>query len=80
MVLINPQSSPSPLLARQRISAAPDGELVRLNFGNVEIKMGYEDALQFAAWVRVSAKQAKRAAGDQSRTWRAVAMLEGVPS
>lgn len=77
-MLINPKASPSPILARQRISVSDKGPMVVLQFGNVDIKMGYEDALQFAAWVRVHAKKAKRTAGDQSRTWRAVALLEGV--
>lgn len=68
----------SPLLSRQRIAVEVEGDLVVLNIGNATIKMPYETALQLSQWMRVRAKQAKRAAGDTSRHWSAVGILEGL--
>jgi hypothetical protein len=68
----------SPLLSRQRISVATEGELVTLTVGNATIKMPYETAIQLSQWLRVRGKEAKRRAGDMSRHWSAVAVLDGL--
>ena len=77
-MLINPGRSPSALLQRQRIEVRAEGELVVLQVGNAELKMPYETALQLSQWLRVRGKEAKRMAGDQSRHWSAIAILDGV--
>lgn len=77
-LLINPKDSPAPLLTQQRIAVSSEGELVVITIGNSDIRMHYEAALQLSQWVRVRAKEAKRRAGDQSRHWSAVAVLEGI--
>lgn len=68
----------STLLSRQRISVQIEGDLVVLLIGNATIRMPYETALQLSQFLRVRAKQAKRAAGDVSRHWSAVGFLEGL--
>lgn len=68
----------SPLLSRQRISVDARGELVRLSIGNADIDMPYETAIQLSQWLRVRGKQAKKAAGDMSRHWSAIGILEGL--
>jgi len=64
------------LLKRERIAVASEGDLVVVNFGNTEIKMGYETALQVSQWIRMRAKEAKKRAGDGSRHWSAIGILE----
>lgn len=68
----------SPLLSRQRMAVDIRGDLVRLSIGNADIDMPYETALQLSQWLRVRGKQAKRQAGDMSRHWSAIAILDGV--
>jgi len=68
----------SSLLSKQRIAVEIEGELVKLSIGNTDIKMPYETALQLSQWLRVRGKEAKRLAGDTSRHWSAVAILEGL--
>lgn len=68
----------SPLLSRQRISVEARGDLVRLSIGNADIDMLYETAIQLSQWLRVRGKEAKRAAGDMSRHWSAIAVLDGL--
>jgi len=68
----------SPLLSRQRISVSSEGELVKLAIGSSEIKMPYETAIQLSQWLRVRGKEAKRFAGDSSRHWSAIAILDGL--
>lgn len=68
----------SPLLSRQRMAVEARGELVRLSIGNADIDMPYETALQLSQWLRVRGKQAKRQAGDMSRHWSAIALLDTV--
>ena len=68
----------SPLLSRQHISVSVEGEMVALTIGNATIKMPYETAIQLSQWLRVRGKEAKRFAGDMSRHWSAVAILEGL--
>jgi hypothetical protein len=68
----------SPLLSRQRIAVSARGDLVRLTIGNAHIDMPYETALQLSQWLRVRGKEAKRRAGDMSRHWSALAVLDGL--
>jgi len=68
----------SPLLSRQRMSVATEGELVTLTVGNSTLKMPYEAALQLSQWLRVRGKEAKRNAGDMSRHWSAIAIIDGL--
>jgi hypothetical protein len=77
-MLITPANpSPSALLSRQRIAVDTEGELVKLAIGNAEIRMPYETAIQLSTWLRVRGKQAKRAAGDTSRHWSVIGLLDG---
>jgi len=55
-----------------------EGDLVKLSIGNTDIRMPYETALQLSQWLRVRAKQAKRTAGDVSRHWSAIGLIEGL--
>lgn len=68
----------SPLLSRQRIAVDTEGDLVTLTVGNSTLKMPYETALQLSQWLRVRGKEAKRRAGDMSRHWSAIAVLDGL--
>lgn len=68
----------SPLLSRQRIAVRAEGERVVLTIGNSDITMPYEAALQLSQWLRVRGKEAKRTAGDVSRHWSAVGILENL--
>lgn len=68
----------SPLLSRQRMSVEARGDLVRLSIGNADIDMPYETAIQLSQWLRVRGKEAKRQAGDMSRHWSAIALLDGL--
>jgi len=68
----------SSLLSKQRIAVDIEGELVKLSIGNTDIKMPYEAALQLSQWLRVRGKEAKKNAGDVSRHWSAIGILEGL--
>lgn len=68
----------SSLLSQQRISVDTEGDLVTLTVGNSTLKMPYETAIQLSQWLRVRGKQAKRRAGDMSRHWSAIAVLDGL--
>lgn len=68
----------SPLLSRQRIAVEARGDMVRLSIGNADIDMPYEAAIQLSQWLRVRGKEAKRAAGDMSRHWSVVAVIDGL--
>lgn len=68
----------SPLLSRQRLTVEVEGEMVKLSIGNSDIRMPYETAIQLSQWLRVRGKEAKRRAGDMSRHWSAIAILEGI--
>jgi hypothetical protein len=52
--------------------------MVRLSIGNADIDMPYETAIQLSQWLRVRGKEAKRRAGDMSRHWSVIGLLEGV--
>jgi hypothetical protein len=66
------------LLRQQQTSVRLEGELVVLRFGNVEIKMEGETAIQLSTWLRVKGKHAKRIAGDTSRHWTVIGNLKAV--
>lgn len=68
----------SSLLSRQRISVHSEGELVVLRVGNADIRMPYETAIQLSTWLRVRGKEAKRLAGDTSRHWSIIGVLDGL--
>lgn len=68
----------SALLSQQRISVAAEGDMVKLTIGNAEIRMPYETAIQLSQWLRVRGKEAKRTAGDMSRHWSVIGLLEGL--
>ncbi len=70
--------APSALMSKLHVQVGTEGDLVTLQIGNVAIKMPYEAALQLSQWLRVRGKEAKRNAGDQSRHWSAIAVLDGV--
>jgi hypothetical protein len=53
-----------------------EGDLAGFTIGNSTLRMTYEDALRFAQMLRVHAKRAKRRAGDVSRHWSVVGVLE----
>lgn len=65
-----------PLLTPQRIAVEAQGEHVLMHVGNSTLTMHYEDALKISQWIRVRAKEAKRLAGDMSRHWSVIAVLE----
>lgn len=67
-----------PLLTPQAIAVETEGELVAIKIGNSTLRMHYEDALKISQWIRVRAKEAKRRAGDNSRHWSAIAVLDGL--
>lgn len=66
------------LLSKQRMAVAAEGDMVKLTIGNADIKMPYEAALQLSQWLRVRGKEAKRNAGDVSRHWSAIGLIEGL--
>lgn len=68
----------TPLLSQQRISVIAEGDMVRLSIGNADIRMPYETAIQLSQWLRVRGKEAKRTAGDMSRHWSVIGMIEGL--
>lgn len=66
------------LLTPQHVAVNTEGELVTITVGNSTLKLHYESALKLSQWIRVRAKEAKRRAGDQSRHWSVVAVLDGL--
>lgn len=70
--------TPPPLLTPQHIEVFTEGEIVAIQIGNSTLRLHYEAALKVSQWIRVRAKQAKRHAGDVSRHWSAVAVLDGL--
>lgn len=75
---ISPNKSPSRLMQQMRVEVAAEGEQVALTIGNSTLRMSYEAALQLSQWLRVRGKEAKRNAGDVSRHWSALAVLDGI--
>jgi hypothetical protein len=66
------------LLMRQRMEVRAEGDRVKLSIGNAEMGMDYETALQLSQWLRIRGKEAKRTAGDLSRHWSAIGIIEGL--
>lgn len=67
------------LLTKQRLAVTTDGgEIVIMQIGDSEIRMGYEAAIQLSQWLRVRGKEAKRKSGDMSRHWSAIAVPESL--
>jgi hypothetical protein len=69
-------TTPDNLLTQQAIEVTSEGELVAIRVGNSTLRIHYEDALKLSQWIRVRGKEAKRKAGDMSRHWSAIALLE----
>lgn len=67
-----------PLLTRQHIEVRAEGVQVAIQVGNSTLRLHYEDALQLSQWIRVRGKESKRTAGDMSRHWSAIGILEGL--
>ena len=67
-----------PQMQIEKIAVSSEGENVVLQIGNTEIRFHYETALKLSQWLRVRAKEAKRRAGDMSRHWSALALLDGL--
>ena len=67
------------VLSPHKVSVASDGEHVLLTIGNSTMRLRYEDAITLSQWLRVRGKEAKRFAGDVSRHWHAIAMVNGAP-
>lgn len=65
-----------PVMDPQRVVFFDEGEHAGFRLGNSELRLGYRDALRFSQMLRIHAKKAKRRAGDVSRHWSAVAVLE----
>jgi len=68
----------SKVLKPQKVAVDIDGPLIRLTIGDLEVRMEYETALKVSQWLRVRGKQAKRLAGDASRHWSSVGVLDGL--
>lgn len=66
------------ILKRERISVAAEGDLVVIELGNVLVKVPYETAFLLSQWIRVRAKEAKATAGDTSRHWSLLGVLQGL--
>lgn len=67
-----------PIFRSEEIAVGDVGENVEVRIGNDTLTLPYADALRLSQMIRVHAKRAKRRAGDQSRHWSAVALLEGI--
>jgi hypothetical protein len=65
-----------PVLKPTQIKVDHRGDLVIVQIGSSTMELPYEVALQFSQWLRVHGKAAKQKAGDLSRHWSAIAMLD----
>lgn len=77
-LIINPTQTPTALLHKARLEVADKGDKVFLTIGNSTKVMDYATALQLSQWLRVHAKKAKKTAGDMSRHWSAIGVVEGL--
>lgn len=68
----------APVFQKEAVKVSDEGESVVLTIGNSELRFPYEDALTIAALVRLHAKRAKARAGDYSRNWRTLGILDGI--
>lgn len=66
------------LVKPAQIAVASVGDKVTLTINNQTLTFGYEEALKLSQWLRVRGKESKRRAGDQSRHWSAIAILDGL--
>lgn len=73
-MLALPRVNPN-LLKRERIEVTSEGDLVRMQLGNVEVKLPFETALLLSQWLRVRAKEAKRRAGAGGLRWSVIGTL-----
>lgn len=62
------------------MAVSNDGSLVSMHIGNVQIDLTYETALQLSVMLRVHGKRVKNLAGDGSRHWMVVGMMEDAES
>lgn len=67
-----------PVLTPTAVSIQSEADQVLFTVGNSTLRMGYADALKISQWLRVRAKEAKKFAGDQSRHWSVLAVLDGI--
>lgn len=67
------------MLTQQRIAVSADGETVTWQIGNTPIRMVFDVALKLAAWMRLAARDAKRASGDRSMAFSMRGMLDAEP-
>ena len=77
-IIINPTQSPTALLHAAKLEVADRGDKVYLTIGNSVKVMDYQTALQLSQWLRMHAKKAKKTAGDMSRHWSAIGVIEGL--
>lgn len=66
----------TPTFSAEEIKVSDVGENVEIQIGNSILTLPYPDALKISQMIRVHAKRAKRQAGDTSRHWSAMAILE----
>lgn len=67
-----------PVFEALDVAVSDVGENVTLRIGNSVLTFPYADALKISQLIRVHAKRAKKTAGDMSRHWSAVAILDGI--
>lgn len=67
-----------PAFRTEDVRVTDEGAHVKFTVGNSTLTMHYEDALRISQMIRVHAKRAKKRAGDVSRHWSAVGVLEGI--
>jgi len=67
--------SKRPVMKRDVVSVVAEGPNVVLHFGNTEVILPYETALQVSNWMRIRGKEAKSFAGDESRHWSTIGIL-----
>jgi hypothetical protein len=63
------------ILQQMSIVVSTHGELVLLRVGNVEWKLEHDIALRMAAWMWIEARDAKRAAHDDTRRFTVAGLL-----
>ena len=65
-----------PMRTKMDIKTTAVGETTIITIGNSTLEMHYTDAFQLAHWIRMAAKQAKMNAGDTSRHWSVIGVLD----
>ena len=69
-----------PLLVPEDLAVSDVGQNVELRIGNSVLTFDYESALKISQLLRLHAKRAKLRAGDTSRHWSTVGILEDLKS